>query len=229
MAAPIRNPFRLFAMFLNSAAFYLFRIPTPPKDRFDLLYSLKKDPWHYHSSTYESDKYKDTLSLLAGASYGTVLEMGCSVGVFTAQLAPLCKNLIAADASSVALERTRVHCKEFPYITFKCMDLFNDALDEKFDLIVCSEVLYYLDDYNKIKEMMHKMADWLLPDGKVLLAHMRRKKEDGVGFGRSLLGFPSMGAVSVHGIFKEESAPFEIVSEIIKDLYIVSVFKKRNL
>lgn len=228
MSGPIRNPFSLLVMFLKSAAFYLFRTPTPPKDRFDLLYSVKNDPWKYHSSQYEYNKYKDTLSLLKTSPYGKVLEMGCSIGVLTGMLAPYCKELAAVDASKVALELASKNCEQFSHIKFYCMDLFNDPVHDKFNLIVCSEILYYLDDRCKIKEMMFKMADWLFPGGYLLLTHMRRKSEDGVGFGRSLLGFPAMGAVSVHGIFKEDGGPFKLIQELTEEYYIVSLFQKQE-
>lgn len=234
MSGGIKDPLRLFIMFLKSAAFYLFKTPTHPKDRFDLLYSIKKDPWHYNKSPYELKKYQETLSLIKEEAaikekektYNKVLEIGCSIGVFTAMLAPHCSHLLAVDASEVAIARAKEHCKSFPQIEFRCMDIFKAEPGTGFDLIVCSEILYYLDDTALIKELMYKMHNWLTLPGKLLLTHMRRKSEDGIGFGRSFFNFPRMGAVTVHNIFKENNS-FKLINEIERELYLVSLFEKK--
>jgi hypothetical protein len=54
---------------------------------FDTLYAADPDPWRFATSAYERDKYAASLAALPDPAYGSVLEIGCSIGVFTRQLA----------------------------------------------------------------------------------------------------------------------------------------------
>ncbi len=114
-------------------------------ERFEELYETSADPWGYATSAYEREKYADTLAALPPRPLGAALEVGCSIGVFTAMLAPRCQSLLAIDfsARALALARERlagVHGVELARASFP-----EQAPGRRFDLVVCSEVLYYLD------------------------------------------------------------------------------------
>ena len=47
---------------------------------------------------------------------GRTLELGCSVGVFTAMLAPRASHLVAVDFSPTALERARRRVESFDHV-----------------------------------------------------------------------------------------------------------------
>ena len=55
---------------------------------FDELYAGDPDPWGFETSAYEQAKYAATIDALEGRRYATALEIGCSIGVLTARLAP---------------------------------------------------------------------------------------------------------------------------------------------
>src|ERR1700744_4973631 len=57
---------------------------------FDLLYAQRSDPWDFATSPYEAAKYAATLAALPKPRYKNALELGCSIGVLTQQLAPRC-------------------------------------------------------------------------------------------------------------------------------------------
>ena len=54
---------------------------------FDQLYAVDDDPWQLATSDYEQAKYARTLAALPRSRYGSALEVGCSIGVLTTQLA----------------------------------------------------------------------------------------------------------------------------------------------
>ncbi len=128
------------------------------------------DPWNY-TSPYEQLKYEQTLSLLPDDKPSTALELACAEGLFTQMLAPKVERLIAADISSTALKRAEERCGNFGTIEFRRLDLVEDPLPQDLALIVCSEVLYYLHDRDRLAEIAQKFHDALKPGGRLLTAH----------------------------------------------------------
>ena len=63
------------------------RDTTLPLAHFEDLYRRSADPWGFASSGYEAAKYAATLAALPRDRYARGLEVGCSIGVFTAALA----------------------------------------------------------------------------------------------------------------------------------------------
>ena len=56
-----------------------------------------------------------------------------------------CDRLIAVDVAGAALAQARQTCAAFPWVRFERASIPRDWPRETFDLIVLSEVLYYLD------------------------------------------------------------------------------------
>ena len=122
--------------------------PAPERTqaaRFEALYAASPDPWGYTSSQYEREKYAATLAAVGPGSYERGLEVGCSIGVFTAMLAPRCATLVAMDFSARALELARTRVARLPDVELVQGAFPEQAPTGSWNLIVCSEVLYYLD------------------------------------------------------------------------------------
>jgi predicted TPR repeat methyltransferase len=114
------------------------------RDYFDELYARDSDPWEFETSDYEREKYAQTLAMLGDRRFARALEVGCSIGVFTAQLAPRCDELLAVDVAEAPLRAARERTAGMPGVRVERASLPEDAPDGPFDLVVCSEVLYYL-------------------------------------------------------------------------------------
>ncbi len=128
------------------------------------------DPWNY-GSPYEQEKYARQLMLIPDRPIARVLELACAEGCFTEKLAPRAEQLIAADISSTALERARDRCHARENIEFRQLDLAIDPLPEELDLIVCSEVLYYLDSEAELERVAKRLTAALKAGGHILTAH----------------------------------------------------------
>ncbi len=74
-----------------------------PAEYFENLYREKSDPCNFATSLYETQKYGATLAALPRDSYESALEIGCSIGVFSARLALRCGMLLGLDVSDEAL------------------------------------------------------------------------------------------------------------------------------
>jgi SAM-dependent methyltransferase len=108
---------------------------------FDELYADHYDPWDFETSPYEAAKYAATVAAIPSTPR-RALEIGCSIGVLTEQLARRVGALLAIDVSDAALERARVRN---PTVEFEKREIPEEYPEGDFDLTVASEVLYYLD------------------------------------------------------------------------------------
>jgi alkylation response protein AidB-like acyl-CoA dehydrogenase len=71
--------------------------------RFERLYVADGDPWEYDSSGYEHDKRASTIAALPARPLRRVLDLGCSNGALTRQLAERCDEVVGADLSARAV------------------------------------------------------------------------------------------------------------------------------
>ena len=93
----------------------------PPKkslapEYFEDVYNAEDDPWNFAASEYEASKYAATLAALPGEHYESAFEIGCSIGVLTAQLAEKCESLLAVDVNDKALRQARRRCESLPNV-----------------------------------------------------------------------------------------------------------------
>lgn len=137
---------------------------------FDRLYAQRADPWDFETSPYEAAKYAATLAALPRSRYANALELGCSIGVLTRELAPRCERLLATDVSEVALAHARVRCADLPQVTFARRDLSGQFPKGRFDLILVSEVGYYFSPPD-LERLRAQIAAGLASRGHLLLVH----------------------------------------------------------
>lgn len=123
--------------------------PRPPRvlrEHFEHLYAASDDPWDYRTSEYECEKYADTLAALPERQLGRVLEVGCSIGVFSELLAERCRRLVAIDFSARAVALAREQLAAIANVELAQASFPEQVPDGAWDVVVCSEVLYYLDE-----------------------------------------------------------------------------------
>jgi predicted TPR repeat methyltransferase len=117
---------------------------TRGPDYFNALYAANSDPWRFATSDYEREKYALTLDVLPETHYFAAFEVGCSIGVLTQSLASRCGSLLAVDASKAPLVEAGKRCADQPNVTFRQMFVPDQWPGQNFDLVVLSEVLYFL-------------------------------------------------------------------------------------
>ena len=137
---------------------------------FEAFFARAEDPWGY-TNDFERMKYEQTLALLDGLHIGRALELACAEGHFTKMLSPRVAELLATDISEIALQRAAKSCADCSNVSYHRLDLVEDAITGPFDLIVCSEVLYYLEDLAILREVARKIAGALSDGGNLLMAH----------------------------------------------------------
>jgi len=141
-----------------------------PARYFDDLYAGERDPWEFETSAYEQAKYDATLAALPRPQYRRGLEIGCSIGVLTARLASRCASLVAVDVSEKALDAARVRCWTLPNVAFENMSVPAEWPAGTFDLIMLSEVVYYL-DAGDVSRLADRVSASVEPGGNVGQEH----------------------------------------------------------
>lgn len=149
----------------------------PGRAFFEALFASGADPWGY-TSPYEQGKYDQTLSLIGASRPRRALELACAEGHFTRQLAPRVERLVATDVSTVALGRARERCADLDNVELEYHDLFADPIAGRYDLIVCSEVLYYAGDRARLDHAARAIAAALEPGGLFVGAHANLLVDD---------------------------------------------------
>jgi SAM-dependent methyltransferase len=144
---------------------------------FENVYASNDDPWDFASSEYEAKKYAATLDALPRKVYTSAFEIGCAIGVLTEKLAKRCGELWSVDVSEKALAQARERCESLQNVRFKLLDIKEEFPNADFDLILVSEVGYYLskDDWQKL---MSKIFEHLNKSGQAGLIHWTDFVED---------------------------------------------------
>ncbi|MEC4985742.1 MAG: SAM-dependent methyltransferase [Oscillatoria sp. PMC 1068.18] len=141
-----------------------------PPEYFEKMYRENPDPWNFETSEYEAKKYQATLAALPKTFYHNALEIGGSIGVLTAMLAPLCQNLLSLDVSETAQKKAIQRCQNLPQVRFQIMRFPETYPAAIFDLILVSEVGYYWGDADLVKSQQ-LILEHLQLGGHLLLVH----------------------------------------------------------
>ena len=151
-----------------------------PDAYFDRMYAASADPWQLQERWYERRKFAITLALLPHPRYRHAFEPGCSVGVLTEQLAGRCDHVTATDIVPAALDATHRRLSQAgrrEHVTLLCRSLDEAWPSTDFDLVVVSEVGYYLKEA-ALREMLDRELPRLTNAATVVAAHWRHRVAD---------------------------------------------------
>jgi cyclopropane fatty-acyl-phospholipid synthase-like methyltransferase len=146
-------------------------------EHFQRIYEASPDPWGFVTNPYEQEKYQRTLGALGERRFAAGLEVGCSIGVLTRLLAPRCDALLGVDLVEQPLEAARARCADQPHVRFERMQVPQAWPDGRFDLIVLSEVLYFLTAAD-IEWCARRVRGSLVPGGVVVLVNWLGQSDD---------------------------------------------------
>jgi predicted O-methyltransferase YrrM len=141
-------------------------------DHFEAEYRADPDPWGYHSSPYEQAKYAATLAACGPGPFDDALELGGSIGVFSACLAPRCRRLTTIDYSPTAVRCARAALAGHGQAHVVLGAIPDDLPEGRFDLVVASETLYYL-DAAALVSTLEALEARMVPGARLVCVHWR--------------------------------------------------------
>lgn len=148
-----------------------------PLSYFHDQYARARDPWGLGTRWYERRKYACTLAALPEPRYANAFEPGCSVGVLSRMLADRCDALLCADPVPAALERAAENLGGCPNVRLEQRAVPHDWPEGGFDLIVVSELAYYLGAADRAL-LWDRAARSLRRGGTLVAVHWRPRVAD---------------------------------------------------
>ncbi|MBA1232247.1 methyltransferase domain-containing protein [Pseudomonas viridiflava] len=139
---------------------------------FDELFRNDSDPWAFKQRWYERRKRALCLAVLPCERYSAVFEPGCANGELSAELATRCDSLVCCDTSWRAVELAQQRLTDFDHARVIQARLPQQWPEGRFDLIVFSELGYYL-DLDDLHRWIDCALEALTPDGQLLACHWR--------------------------------------------------------
>ncbi|WP_307081220.1 bifunctional PIG-L family deacetylase/class I SAM-dependent methyltransferase [Arthrobacter agilis] len=151
---------------------------TAGSSTFERLHRDTADPWEVAERFYEQRKRALTLAVLPRRRFRRTLEVGCSVGALTRELAAVSDSLLALDTSETAVRRTNEALITNPAATARLATVPRDwpHEDGPFDLVVLSETGYFLSS-DQLDDVVRRITGSLDEDGVLLLCHWRHPIE----------------------------------------------------
>ena len=180
-----------------------FRTDSLGKDYFDGLYAKRADPWRLATRWYEKRKRTITVASLPAERYENALEIGCSIGMLTADLAQRCDSLLALDVAEAAVLAARERVPE--NVTVEQRDATSDYPEGTFDLVVLSEVGYYLGE-SVLARLLGAIAASLSAGGVLLACHWRHPVDGYLQSGDAV--HAAIGELGLHRLARHEEADF---------------------
>lgn len=174
------------------------RSTSAPVDRFRELYAGGRDPWNT-DSWYERRKRATVLAALPRERYRSALEPACGAGELTVGLAGRCDRVRASDPVADAVSAARA--RGLPGVEVTEEALPAAVHGGPVDLVVLSEVLYYLDDA-VVAATLDRVADVLEPEGDLVVVHWRgwpaEAPRDAAATHRAVAAHPAFDEVVAH-------------------------------
>ena len=140
-----------------------------PDRHFEQIYSRVNDPWKCETSAYELLKLRRTTDAVVRlVPVGPILDIGCGEGLLAEALGERGLCVTAIDVSDSAIRRARERCVSYPHVQFIAGNILADPVGDGFDLIVLSEVLYYLGVGPRRRAMCARLVEALADHGHIV-------------------------------------------------------------
>ncbi|TYC98858.1 bifunctional PIG-L family deacetylase/class I SAM-dependent methyltransferase [Arthrobacter echini] len=170
---------------------------------FERLHQDKADPWEVAERFYERRKRSLTIASLPRERFCRTLEVGCSVGALTRELATVSDNVLALDTSETAVRRTAEVLSTNDAAEARLATVPRDwpREDGPFDLVVLSETGYFLSS-DQLDEVIALILASLDEDGVLVLCHWRHPIEgwelDGADVHERVRRVPGLTTLALH-------------------------------
>jgi hypothetical protein len=137
---------------------------------FRAQYASSDDPWGFDDRWYERRKYALTLAMLPRPRYASAFEPGCANGALTELLQERCDRLVACELLPEVARRAATRLEGSDHVDVHCAAFPDWWPESDLDLLVLSEVAYYLTADGR-RRAERSMADALLPGADLVAVH----------------------------------------------------------
>jgi SAM-dependent methyltransferase len=141
-------------------------------DEYERRFRRDPDPWSFEQRPYEIAKRAATLAACGPGGHGRVLELGAANGVLAEELLSIAEEVVAIEGvpAAAALARERLAPNPGGQVVEGMIPA--DVPCGPYDLVVASEILYYLDQ-GWYDETLALLPEWLGPGARLVAVHWR--------------------------------------------------------
>jgi hypothetical protein len=132
----------------------------------------RDDPWDQATRFSEHRKYAITVASLLRPRYHHAFEPGCATGILTEMLGARCERVTAMDRHPRAVDVTGRRIDGLVGVDVRLGRLPDDVPAGPFDLVVLSEVLYYLEE-DGVTTVLDRVAASATADAHLVAVHYR--------------------------------------------------------
>lgn len=146
-------------------------ITNPVKKAWDMQYA--GGLWEYLRDDLEKERFMAVLqSVKLFSVNGKVLEIGCGEGILQSRMqAGSYVKYVGIDISEVAIKKTAHLCNS--NTQYICADMEKYSSDEKYDLIIFNESLYYS---NSPLQLLERYVRFLQPCGHFIISVFKSER-----------------------------------------------------
>ena len=137
---------------------------------FEARYRAEGDPWRTLTDAAERAKADAALVACGDGPFDAVCDLGAGLGVLAAALAPRSRTLLALDGAPTAVASAAERLVPWPGARAAVAVLPDDLPSGTFDLVVASEVLYYLPP-GGFAATLRWLDGAVRPGGRVVAVH----------------------------------------------------------
>lgn len=184
------------------------------EQQFDAAHAGGIEPWA-PESWYERRKRGMLLAGLDRPQFQSGLELGCSTGALLEDLAPRCNQLLGIDASMEALDSAKRRTTHLRTVSFHHGILPRDWPPGFFDLIIMSEIGYYM-SRTALVRLLDRITGSAMKDALFVACHWRHPID----------GWPLDGA-DVHQLLRAE-ASLVLIGSYLENDFQLDFFRFRD-
>lgn len=123
------------------------------------LFRSRPDPWNFETDAYNTLRFDWIVDVIRRVPHRSILDVGCAEGHLTRRLCDIGERIVAIDASPTAAARTRAAAP--------AAEVVEATLDEvefaqTFDLVLCSEMIYYPRDPVSAVRKLNSLGQFIL-------------------------------------------------------------------
>ncbi|MDO8623135.1 MAG: methyltransferase domain-containing protein [archaeon] len=126
----------------------------------------------------EKNRINEIMSFVSGMSFDSVLDVGCGTGVLSFEFSKISKIVYGIDKNENEISDAKERYKEVGNLNFTVVNLENHGFKGIFDVVIFSDVIYYL-GVDAQKRVMENIYSVLKEDGFFITSrHMGRDDEE---------------------------------------------------
>lgn len=174
------------------------------RDYFTSIYRALDDPWGLSGHYYEHRKRSILMASLPRAMFRRAFEPGCAMGEISVLLAARCEQLIASDFVPEALAAARQRLAPHRNVLVENIAIPTQWPEGAFDLIVISELAYYLDGV-ALDHLAVKILGALDNDGVLVACHWKHAIDGAQHDAQTVHSRLASSLDMVHAVHHEEA------------------------